>query len=269
VLEDAQSALPRLSLDRIGSQECAELLELRGFVIVTGLGPRLERALADLAQLMKCFFEKAAVEVKEASTGSVYCNERGMPMYSLGYEFQKGVREAFRVAPAQFDETGWPDEELRAAWRSALTPLRKIADAALAAALRSGPLKRRDDDDHSIAYAFHYPNTPAFGGAHCNDASVLVAEHADPSLVVVEPVSEVAGLEVYDPVGKVWVSVEARCHAGTELVLFAGKALHAATAGRVPACRHRVVKPNPAKPRHSIIYEQKYAEFFEAGQYSW
>ena len=89
----------------------------------------------------------------------------------------------------------------------------------------------------------------------------MVGEHADVSLVVVEPVARVPGLEVFDTHTKRWVCVEAVCRPGRELVVFVGKAL-SRTSG-LPALRHRVVKSHRA--RTSFLFEQKYAAFFEGG----
>ena len=89
----------------------------------------------------------------------------------------------------------------------------------------------------------------------------MVGEHADVSLVVVEPVSRVPGLEVFDIHTKRWVCVESVCVPGKELVVFVGRALSSKTG--LPALKHRVVKSG--KARLSFLFEQKYAAFFEGG----
>jgi len=81
------------------------------------------------------------------------------------------------------------------------------------------------------------------------------------SLVVCEPVSRAPGLEVFDAKLRRWLGVEAACAPGEEVVVFGGKAFEHRTG--IPACRHRVVKCAPARPRHVFLYEQKYAAFFQ------
>ena len=113
-------------------------------------------------------------------------------------------------------------------------------------------------DDYSLAYSFLYGADD--GGANGGDAQTLVGEHCDVSLVVVEPVSQVPGLQVYDTKLRTWLGVEGKATPGKELVLFGGNAFAHATG--IPACRHRVVKARPPRPRHVFLYEQKYAAFF-------
>ena len=186
--------------------------------------------------------------------GTVYANERGLPMFRRGYERQENIRECFRV-PVQEEGQPWPSSQTKVCWRRVITRFQALADALLEAAA-PGHAK---GEDFSLAYCFRYGVDD--GGANGGSDNTLVGEHADVSLVVFEPVSRVAGLEVYDLCLKRWVCVEAVCVPGKELVVFVGKALASKTG--LPALRHRVVKAHRA--RTSFLFEQKYAAFFEGG----
>ena len=140
-------------------------------------------------------------------------------------------------------------------WRRVITRFQAVADALLD---RAAPGHARGED-FSLAYCFRYGEDD--GGANGGSDNTLVGEHADVSLVVVEPVSRVAGLEVFDTYTKRWVCVESVCVPGKELVVFVGKAL--SRTSELPALRHRVVKAGRA--RLSFLFEQKYAAFFEGG----
>ena len=186
--------------------------------------------------------------------GTVYANERGLPMFRRGYERQENIRECFRV-PVNEAGQPWPSSQTKVCWRRVIRRFQALADALLEVA---APGHERGED-FSLAYCFRYGVED--GGANGGSDDTLVGEHADVSLVVVEPVSRVAGLEVYDLCLKRWVCVEAVCIPGRELVVFVGKALASKTG--LPALRHRVVKSHRA--RTSFLFEQKYAAFFEGG----
>jgi len=115
-----------------------------------------------------------------------------------------------------------------------------------------------------VPSVFGKPSTPL----------VASQEHVDPSLLVVEPIAEVPGLEVLDQAAGEWVSVEACARSGQggqEWVLFGGRALEAATQGQIKACRHRVTTPGfrdaarraARLRRFCFIFEQKLADFYE------
>ena len=186
--------------------------------------------------------------------GTVYANERGLPMFRRGYERQQHVRECFRV-PVNEEGQPWPSPRTKVCWRRVITRFQALSDALLEAVV---PGHERGED-FSLAYCFRYGVDD--GGANGGSDDTLVGEHADVSLVVVEPVSRVAGLEVYDLCLKRWVCVEAVCVPGKELVVFVGRALSSETG--LPALKHRVVKTGRA--RLSFLFEQKYAAFFEGG----
>ena len=186
--------------------------------------------------------------------GTVYANERGLPMFRRGYERQEHVRECFRV-PVQEEGQPWPSSQTKVCWRRVITRFQAVADALLEAV---APGHERGED-FSLAYCFRYGVDD--GGANGGSDDTLVGEHADVSLVVVEPVARVPGLEVYDLCLKRWVCVESVCVPGKELVVFVGRALSAKTG--LPALKHRVVKSG--KARTSFLFEQKYAAFFAGG----
>ena len=61
---------------------------------------------------------------------------------------------------------------------------------------------RRPEDDFSVSYALHYPNTCA--DPALEDQDLTVGEHVDPSLFVVEPCCGVEGLEIRDRASGRW-----------------------------------------------------------------
>ncbi|KAJ8611149.1 hypothetical protein CTAYLR_003573 [Chrysophaeum taylorii] len=247
-------AVPRLALRDVTGPAGLALLRRHGFLIVTSLGSEFERRLEALRLSMLEWFRQSS-ETKEDRVGGVYVSERGVPMFRVGYEAQARIRECFRIAVAK---PLWPGES-RAA-RDAIVLFRKLADRVLAAAV---PRPRRAeeeevDEDFSVAYAFYYPNTDAYG---LDNNGTLVGPHADPSLVVVAPVADVPGLYVFDPATQSWLSVEIAARPRRELVLFSGKALETASRGAIPACVHKVLKTSKT-PRLSFVFEQKYASFY-------
>jgi hypothetical protein len=113
----------------------------------------------------------------------------------------------------------------------------------------------------------HYFNNGTYAEEDGEGATVAVRPHVDPSLLVLEPFlcQETTGLQVWDrkrsrwldcdgpesPVAHLWEDNEV-------LLLFVGKAL--ATRCRIDPTLHRVVSGD--RPRRTVIYEQKYEEFF-------
>ena len=246
--------MPRLPLkDAATTARALQLLKKHGYFVATEIGAALENDVASIEAELDRFFAKST-ERKEKCMGTVYANERGLPMFRRGYERQKNVRECFRV-PVQEEGQPWPSSKTKVCWRRVITRFQAVADALLDLAAPGHP----KGEDFSLAYCFRYGVHD--GGANGGADDTLVGEHADVSLVVVEPVSRVAGLEVYDIHEKRWVCVEAVCIPGKELVVFVGKAL-SRTSG-LPALRHRVIKTGRA--RTSFLFEQKYAAFFEGG----
>ena len=253
VISRSDATVPRLPLEDGASEQALQLLKRHGYFVATDLGAALEADVASIEAELDRFFAKST-ERKEKCVGTVYANERGLPMFRRGYERQQNVRECFRV-PVNEAGQPWPSSQTKVCWRRVITRFQALADALLEAA---APGHARGED-FSLAYCFRYGVDD--GGANGGSDNTLVGEHADVSLVVVEPVSRVAGLEVYDLCLKRWVCVESVCVPGRELVVFVGKALASKTG--LPALKHRVVKAGRA--RLSFLFEQKYAAFFEGG----
>ena len=249
----SDATVPRLPLEDAASTKALDLLKRHGYFVATDLGAALEADVALIEAELDRFFAKST-DRKEKCMGTVYANERGLPMFRRGYERQENIRECFRV-PVNEEGQPWPSSQTKVCWRRVIRRFQALADALLEAA---APGHERGED-FSLAYCFRYGVED--GGANGGSDNTLVGEHADVSLVVVEPVSRVAGLEVYDLCLKRWVCVEAVCVPGKELVVFVGRAL-SRTSG-LPALKHRVVKSHRA--RTSFLFEQKYAAFFEGG----
>ena len=250
---DADASVPRLPLEDAASTKALQLLKRHGYFVATDLGAALEADVALIEAELDRFFAKST-ERKEKCVGTVYANERGLPMFCRGYERQQNVRECFRV-PVNEEGQPWPSSKTKVCWRRVITRFQTLADALLDLAAPG----HDKGEDFSLAYCFRYGVDD--GGANGGSDNTLGGEHADVSLVVVEPVSRVAGLEVYDLCLKRWVCVESVCVPGRELVVFVGKALASKTG--LPALKHRVVKAGRA--RLSFLFEQKYAAFFEGG----
>ena len=253
ILARGDATVPRLPLEDAASTKALRLLERHGYFVATEIGAALENDVASIETELENFFAKAP-ERKEKCMGTVYANERGLPMFRRGYERQQHIRECFRV-PVNEEGQPWPSPRTKVCWRRVIERFQTLSDALLEAVV---PGHERGED-FSLAYCFRYGEDD--GGANGGSSKTLVGEHADVSLVVVEPVSRVAGLEVYDLCLKRWVCVESVCVPGKELVVFVGRALSSKTG--LPALKHRVVKSG--KARTSFLFEQKYAAFFEGG----
>ena len=143
--------------------------------------------------------------------------------------------------------------------------------------------------DFSILYAMNYFNTPS-SISHASSPSftgsdgrpLSLREHVDPSLFVIEPVvgRAVGGLEIWDKLGGRWVAADGDgaeaigCLGEGEdcMAVFVGKAFERAWKSEksnepeINATLHRVRQPTKGEigtPRRAVIYEQKYAEYFE------
>ena len=253
VIAVSDATVPRLPLEDATTTKALQLLKRHGYFVATHIGDALEADVASIETELDRFFAKST-ERKEKCVGTVYANERGLPMFRRGYERQQNVRECFRV-PVNEAGQPWPSSQTKVCWRRVITRFQALADVLLDLAAPG----HDKGEDFSLAYCFRYGEND--GGANGGSDNTLVGEHADVSLVVVEPVSRVAGLEVYDLYAKRWVCVEAVCVPGKELVVFVGKAL--AKASGLPALKHRVVKAGRA--RLSFLFEQKYGAFFAGG----
>jgi hypothetical protein len=151
------------------------------------------------------------------------------------------------------------------------TPIGKIPD-------RAG--------DFSVLYAMHYfnqthldledddddkKNSNDHGSNNNNNSNnnnslkINVKEHVDPSLLVLEPFlcPHERGLQVFDAFVKEWIDCDgplSPVHGQTVMCLFAGKAF----CRHVPSVQptlHRVVASTGS--RRSIVYEQKYEEYWD------
>lgn len=179
--EKEDPLMPRVKLRHVRSPQALELLRRHGYLIVTSLGAELESRLEKFCAAMTTWFHLPST-IKAERVGGTYVSERGVPMFRCGYEMQDRIRECFRVALGDARPLFPDDDIIATTWRKALVPVRRIADSVLAAALNKRSLVRPyATDDFSIAYAFYYPNTDAFG---LDEDGTLVGSHTDPSLVV-------------------------------------------------------------------------------------
>jgi len=190
ILERGAPIVPRIPLAAAATTKALGLLKRHGYFVATHIGDALEADVQTIEAELDRFFAKAP-ERKEKCVGTVYANERGLPMFRRGYERQENIRECFRV-PVQEEGQPWPSSQTKVCWRRVITRFQALADALLEAA---APGHERGED-FSLAYCFRYGVND--GGANGGSDNTLVGEHADVSLVVVEPVSRVAGLEEYE-----------------------------------------------------------------------
>lgn len=156
--------------------------------------------------------------------------------------------------------------------------------------LPEGELPDRSGD-YSVFYSMHYFNDEEsrmarFGGqvTGSDDVRLNVKEHVDPSLFVLEPfLAEKEGLQVFNPVNKEWLTCDGPTSpihdvVNTDdeiaMVLFVGRAFAEQSVSRgrnVQATLHRVVAGKDGiggsdiyghSHRRTVIYEQKYEEYF-------
>uniref|UniRef100_M4BI83 Isopenicillin N synthase-like Fe(2+) 2OG dioxygenase domain-containing protein n=1 Tax=Hyaloperonospora arabidopsidis (strain Emoy2) TaxID=559515 RepID=M4BI83_HYAAE len=233
-------------------------MERHSFVVLTDIGRPLEQTHDQVLDDFETFFASADEDWKNGCTSKhIYRNEHGKPFWYAGYE-HTSVRDCFRVACGDISRLVWPSSEFQTHWLSLQRHMQRICDRALSLTVGYDvePSHARSDKDFSVCYGLHYPNSEGSGQSETEN----VFEHVDPSLYVVEPVSRVEGLDVYDQSSKQWLKVEKVCVPGKEIVLFCGHALNRATRGRIPGTLHRV-RRNPDR-RFCIVYEQKYEEYF-------
>ncbi|CAH0477400.1 unnamed protein product [Peronospora belbahrii] len=253
--------MPRLRLSELNWKNRArflEMMERHSFVVLTKLGETLEHTHNQVLDDFKTFFTNEDEDSKNRYTSKhIYRNEHGKPFWYAGYE-HTSVRDCFRVACGDMSRLVWPTPEFKTHWLSLQRCMQRICDRALSLTVgyHIEPSHVRSDKDFSVCYGLHYPNIEGSG----QSANENVFEHVDPSLYVVEPVSNVEGLDVYDPHSKQWLKIEKLCVPGKEMVLFCGHALSRATQGRIPGTLHRVHRTS--ERRFCIVYEQKYEEYF-------
>ena len=229
--------------------------------------------------------------------GEVYISERGVPMWKTGYELCDDIREAFRVHCGAVDDQPWPTTQSRQSWLQGMALCRHICDVCLDlivgydAKVRpySGghtwtkrDYSHRDEiaqrhGDFSVLYAMHYFNDEVSHVARqsgnvtgTTDTTINVKEHVDPSLFVLEPfLAKTEGLQVFCQKKNQWITCDgpkSPIHSvlsndESAMVLILGKALAANTHGITPTL-HRVIA-TPYR-RRTMIYEQKYQEFFSS-----
>ena len=180
VIAVSDATVPRLPLEDAASAKALQLLKRHGYFVATDLGAALEADVASIEAELDRFFAKST-ERKEKCVGTVYANERGLPMFCRGYERQQNVRECFRV-PVNEEGQPWPSPQAKACWRRVVDRFRSLSDALLDLAAPG----HDKGEDFSLAYCFRYGEDD--GGANGGSDDTLVGEHADVSLVVVEPV---------------------------------------------------------------------------------
>ncbi|OQR85813.1 hypothetical protein ACHHYP_11332 [Achlya hypogyna] len=259
------SGVPRMKLRDLTWANKATfnaLMEKHSFVVLTDLG-KLKDMYLSLRTEMQAFFE-TATEAKDAHTSSyIYRNETKTPMWYAGYERSR-VRECFRVHTGDTSRISWPSPAFEKTWVSYTKKCQAICDKSLSLTLgytvESADEQRAAGADLSVAYGLHYPNQEGTG----QSVDENVFEHVDPSLYVVEPVTDVRGLDVFDQATQQWLCAEDVCVPHEELVLFCGKALARATDERIAGTLHRVTRYDSTRdvPRYCFIYEQKYSPYF-------
>lgn len=219
------------------------------------------------------------------TSSTTYISERGVPMYKLGYEMcEDGVREVFRVAAGSPETVCWGKACSQSSWVRGLGLLRHVSDTALDILLLStdGTKRKRRphsgraawlkmdmetkeerSGDFSVLYAMHYFNSNRVEV----EPGIAVKAHVDPSLLVIEPFlcPQTTGLQVWDRINDRWMDCDGptsplrTAFDGEVMLLFAGKAISCVVPEIEPTL-HRVVTGDQS--RRTVIYEQKYAEFY-------
>jgi hypothetical protein len=241
-------------------------------------------------------FPKDTINDEHLQTSDqVYLSERGVPMWKLGYErSEDGIREFFRVHTGCVDDQPWPypsSDEFRSAWLQGVGLCRHVCDTALelccskdetirphprpssgkstwtSTKYSQTPIGKIADrsGDFSVLYAMHYFNQSHLGKEDDSEFNINVKQHVDPSLFVLEPFlcQEGRGLQVFDPCCSQWIDCDgpySPVHGQSVMCLFVGKAF-ARHCPSVQPTLHRVVASTHS--RRSIIYEQKYEEYWE------
>lgn len=316
------SRLRRISLSQLTSRNGRDLLlealECDSLFVLTDLGTRFEKTYSKYLEAVKNFFHHAPTADKTSCISKeVYSNERRVPMWFCGYE-STDIRECFRVpggsAGGSDYITSWPrlmhcalgaegknastdpavlQAKFQNLWYQLTKQMQAICDKCLSLVLGKAHCKTAEstENDLSVSYTFHYHNAERErlrkakrGCDTLEDDDMVVTEHCDPSLFIVEPCSEVGGLEVLLRSTNEWSGAEALCIPGKEVIVFCGKALARATErlstpskdgsiacpwlprGGIPATPHRVrFRGGPDHVddhRFCVIFEQKYCEFY-------
>jgi isopenicillin N synthase-like dioxygenase len=275
-------------------------LQNRGFVVLTLSKSSKPAHIVDEMRrsLYRDFFPTRKATTRNAASlesGDLYRSERGVPMWRCGYELCDDIREAYRVHAGCPDSQPWPSGSRRA-WLRGLALCRHICDEALYLTLDYNPACRPGSGmsswnstnycdakelpdrrgDYSVLYAMHYFNDDVSRQARqsgeatgLKDVSINVKQHVDPSLFVLEPfLAGREGLQVYS---KEWLTCDgpsSPIHSfllpdEDAMILFVGKAFAANSNFSIQPTLHRVVAPPSFGSRRTMIYEQKYEEYFE------
>lgn len=255
-------------------------LKDRGFFLLTC--PKTSRPGLVIEGLRECVGKNLFPDDNNASLPvgeNVYLSEKGVPMYRLGYELSDdGVREFFRVAAAEPDDP--PLENGQEAWLRGLGLCRHVTDTALDLLVtqprrqkragsgatswtRQRPSTPNRPGDFSVLYAMNYFNRPDIP---LPQDGIALKQHVDPSLLVMETVLnlDTPGLQVWDKQTSKWLDCDgpkSPAHLFPDQcvsLIFGGKALAAHSS--IEPTLHRVVAGHCQ--RRTVIYEQKYEEFY-------
>jgi isopenicillin N synthase-like dioxygenase len=286
VLSPASASLPIMELSDLllkkphVQETLWLLLRTHGHVILKAKTSSMAAQVVERMKQSLCtdFFPSATTNernVQKLQQGEVYISEKGVPMWKTGYELCDDIREAYRINCGAIDDAPWPTTEARQSWLKGMEVCRRVCDVCLDMIVGYTP-KRRTAGDFSVLYAMHYFNDESSKEARQSghvtgvaDVTINVKEHVDPSLFVLEPfLAETEGLQVFCQSTHRWITCDgpsSPIHSAlganeTAMVLFLGKALAANTQERLTPTLHRVI----ASPhsRRTLIYEQKYEEFF-------
>jgi hypothetical protein len=88
---------------------------------------------------------------------------------------------------------------------------------------------------------------------------IPVAQHTDPSLLTLIPISPVSGLDIWRDDTNEWIAIENEyaSHCLQSLVVMTGEAATQLSGGHIPAVLHRVRAPAAPPLRHSVTYQLK------------
>jgi hypothetical protein len=273
-------------------QELLHHLQTHGFVVLTLPRNSLPgRIILEMQDSVDNDFFPGSDRPSFTATGDrVYCSEKGVPMWPVGYEYSSddGVREVFRVAAGWPDGVPYPSPNARTKWIRGLAFCRNVCDRALQTALAIPKLKKRPGSststwknaeysmqdrqplperqgDYSVLYAMHYfnkDNTPY----QDDNTQINLKQHVDPSLFVLEPfLAAEPGLQLFSQ-GQ-WITCDgpsspihqilADDRMGMVLFVGTGFCRHLP---EIQPTLHRVI--TAGRRRTTMIYEQKYEEFF-------
>ena len=112
------------------------LLEKHSFVILTDLEENMTTAHDLFTAEFTDFLQDTSAEVKKECVGPIYCNQRQIPLWFVGYEKQK-ARESFRMPTQKYnpasghnyiDNTKWPNEKFKQAHQELANHMKEVTD---------------------------------------------------------------------------------------------------------------------------------------------